>query len=227
MRKRLFEIIEQSETKDSLGRIYNAFMIAVVFISLIPLAFKQHNAFLHAIEIFSFLIFLCDYVLRWITADFRLKQGRYSFAKYPFSFMAVVDLLSILPIIPAVNDGFKLLRVIRVIKIFRYFRSGDILLDVIKKSKEPLMAVSGLSVGYILVSALIMFNAEADSFEHFLDAIYWATISLTTVGYGDIHPVTTVGKLIAMFSAFFGIAIIALPAGIITAGYMNAFNDKK
>ena len=82
-------------------------------------------------------------------------------------------------------------------------------------------------VGYILISALIIFNVEGDSFETFFDAIYWATVSLTTVGYGDIYAVTTAGRIITMISSIFGIAIVALPAGIITAGYMEALNEAK
>lgn len=77
------------------------------------------------------------------------------------------------------------------------------------------------------MSALVIFNVEAESFNTFFDAIYWATVSLTTVGYGDIYPITTAGKIIAMISSFFGIAVVALPAGIITAGYMNALNEEK
>ena len=83
------------------------------------------------------------------------------------------------------------------------------------------MAVCTLALGYIIVSALIVFNVEGDSFETFFEAIYWATVSLTTVGYGDIYPVTTAGRIITMISSIFGIAIVALPAGIITAGYMD------
>ena len=89
------------------------------------------------------------------------------------------------------------------------------------------MAVCTLAIGYIFVSALIIFNVESDSFATFFDAIYWATISLTTVGYGDIYPVTTAGRMITMLSSIFGIAIVALPAGIITAGYMDALSDEK
>ena len=72
-----------------------------------------------------------------------------------------------------------------------------------------------------LSSSLVIFNVEPDSFHTFFDAIYWATISLTTVGYGDIYPITTLGRMITMVSSFMGIAIVALPAGIITAGYMK------
>jgi voltage-gated potassium channel len=78
-----------------------------------------------------------------------------------------------------------------------------------------------LAGGYILVSALIIFNIEPESFGSFFDAVYWATVSLTTVGYGDIYPVSLMGRIITMFSSVFGIAIVALPAGIITAGYMG------
>ncbi len=84
-----------------------------------------------------------------------------------------------------------------------------------------------MAIGYIIISALIIFNIEGDSFETFFDAIYWATVSLTTVGYGDIYPITTAGRIITMISSIFGIAIVALPAGIITAGYMDALNDSK
>ena len=96
-----------------------------------------------------------------------------------------------------------------------------------KNAKDALLAVCTLAIGYIFVSALIIFNVESDSFATFFDAIYWATISLTTVGYGDIYPVTTAGRMITMLSSIFGIAIVALPAGIITAGYMDALSDEK
>lgn len=88
------------------------------------------------------------------------------------------------------------------------------------------MAVGSLAVGYIVVSALIVFNVEPDSFETFFDAIYWATVSLTTVGYGDICPVTVLGRTVAMVSSFFGIAIVALPAGIVTAEYLKSIQPE-
>ena len=102
-----------------------------------------------------------------------------------------------------------------------YSRSFEIIGNVLRSSKDSLVAVCALAGGYILVSALVIFNVEPDSFNSFFDAIYWATVSLTTVGYGDIYPVSTLGRIITMVSSIFGIAIVALPAGIITAGYMN------
>ena len=96
--------------------------------------------------------------------------------------------------------------------------------QVFKTQKKPLITVGILATVYILVSALVIFQVEPDSFETFFDAIYWATVSLTTMGYGDIYPVTAVGRVVTMFSSVFGIAIIALPSGIITAGYMEELN---
>ena len=87
--------------------------------------------------------------------------------------------------------------------------------------------VAVLAVGYILITALIIFNVEPDTYNDFFDAIYWATVSLTTVGYGDIYAVSDVGKVITMVSSLFGIAIVALPAGIITAGYMEEIEQDK
>ena len=90
-----------------------------------------------------------------------------------------------------------------------------------------MIAVGSLTIGYILVSALIVFNVEQESFNSFYEAIYWATVSLTTVGYGDVYPVTAVGRAITMLSSIFGIAVVALPAGIITAGFMSELEEQK
>ena len=84
-----------------------------------------------------------------------------------------------------------------------------------------MIAVCGLAIGYILLSALVVFNVEPETFETFFDAVYWATVSLTTVGYGDIYTVSVIGRVTTMISAILGVAIVALPAGIITAGYMT------
>ena len=147
--------------------------------------------------------------------------------------MAIIDLLSILPSINMINKGFKSLktirlirtfRVLRIFKSFRYSKNIQIILQVGKNSKKALIAVLYLAIGYIFVCALIIFNVEPDSFNTFFDAI---TISLTTVGYGDIYPITTLGRIITMVSSFMGIAIVALPAGIITAGYMKEIESDK
>ena len=178
-------------------------------------------------------IFILDYMARLLTADLKLKKSVSSFFLYPFTPMAIIDLLSILPSLTILADGFKILRVFRLLRTFkvlrafkflRYSKSFVVIMSVYKKQKKILSAVATMAIVYIILSALVIYNVEPESFETFFDAIYWATISLTTVGYGDIYPVTTIGRVVTMVSSMFGIAIIALPSGVITAGYLEEMN---
>ena len=124
---------------------------------------------------------------------------------------------------------FRLVRtfkVFRSFKLFRYSKNIDRLINVLKKQSKSLVAVLSMAIFYVLFTALIMFNIEPDTFNSFFDAIYWAAISLTSVGYGDITPISNVGRLFTMLSAFVGVAIIALPSGIITAGYLDILHDE-
>ena len=237
MRKRIFKIIEKSENGDKLSSVYDIVMMIMIVLSLLPLAFKEEHRIFHMMDKMTVTVFIVDYLLRWMTSDYKYNKKKWTvFVKYPFSMMAIIDLISILPSLTIVNNGFKVLRVVRMIrtlKVFRIFKavryskSFEIIGNVIKNSKSSLIAVCILAVGYIVISALVIFNVEPESFYNFFDAIYWATVSLTTVGYGDIYPVTTMGRVITMISSMFGIAIVALPAGIITAGYMNEIQKEK
>lgn len=235
MRKRIFQVVEVAENNDTLSSIYDVFMMITIVISLVPLMTKSQNAFLGVIDMVTVFIFIVDYLMRLLTADYKLNRRSASFLLYPFTPMAILDLLTILASLSVLNSGFKVLklfrllrtfRVLRVFKAFRYSKNVAIILDVFKKQKEALTVVGVLAVGYIFVTALIIFNVEPDTFPTFFDAIYWATISLTTVGYGDIYAVSNVGKVLTMVSSLLGIAIVALPAGIVTAGYMEAVSKQ-
>lgn len=226
-RKRVYDIIEADDGDDRASAVYDIFMIVVIVASLVPLAFKTEYPAFAVIDKVCAGIFILDYLLRWITADYKFdKHTALSFARYPFSFAALIDLISILPSLTLLNGAFKvarvarLVRVLRVFKAARYSKSIQIIANVFKKAKEPLAAVGSLAVIYVLISALIIINAEPETFGSYFDAVYWATVSLTTMGYGDIYPVTIIGRVITMLSSIFGIAIVALPSGIITAGYM-------
>ncbi|MDE6550497.1 MAG: ion transporter [Clostridia bacterium] len=238
MREKLYKILEVSDGNNLLSTIYDYFMIIVIIISLIPLALKKTYFAFEILEIICLAIFIIDYLCRWLTADYLLKKKNkvVAFIIFPFTFMAIVDMVSILPSITLLNNGFKLLRlfrlfrafrVFRVFKAFRYSKNIRIIINVLKNSKRSLITVGTLAIVYIIISALIVFNVEPDSFNNFFDAIYWATISLTTVGYGDIYPVTICGRVVTMISSVLGIAIVALPAGIITAGYMKEIENVK
>lgn len=236
MRKRIFKIIELAEENDIASEIYDYAMMAAIIFSLVPLAFKESNLLFIVIDKATAALFVLDYVARVFTADLSLKRGKFSFLLYPFTPMAIVDLLAVLPSLFAVSSGLKLFkvfrlarsfRVFRAFKMFRYSKSILIIQKVIHEQKAPLAAVGTLALAYILISALIIFNVEPDTFDTFFDAVYWATISLTTMGYGDIYPVTTAGRFVTMLSSFVGIAIVALPSGIITAGYMAEVDKLK
>ena len=187
------------------------------------------------IEQITVSFFILDYLLRWLTADFRLQKGGWSYVLYPFSGWAIIDMLSILPGLNILGRGFKIfritrmLRILRFLKFIRYTDKLQVLGHVIQKEKRILLSVLGVAVFYVFITALIMFNAEphinpvtgAKTFGDFFDALYWATVTLTTVGYGDMVPVTDIGRFISMLSSIFGVAIIALPSGVITASYLE------
>ena len=240
MRKRIYDIIERSDGDDRLSSIYDFIMMLTIVASIVPLAFKETNTWFLWIDHISVAVFGLDYLLRLCTADYKLGKSVRSFFLYPFTFMAIIDMLSILPSLTILNAGYRLLKLLRLarslralrtlkilrsFKFLRYSRSFDIIINVLKKQRRVFGAVATMSVAYILISALVIFNVEPESFPTFFDAVYWATISLTTVGYGDIYPVSTIGRAVTMVSSVFGIAIIALPSGVITAGYLTEVHD--
>ena len=236
MRKRLFQIIEVGEENDKLSRVYDFFMMATIIISIIPLWFHEDALIFNIIDKITVVIFIIDYIMRLLTADLKLGRGAISFLLYPFSLMALIDLLSILPSLTALKRGFRLFKifrlmrtfkVFRIFKAFRYSKNITMIANVFRKQKDSLVVVCGFAVAYVLISALVIFNAEPETFPTMYDAIYWATISLTTVGYGDVYATSAVGKFITMISAVLGIAIVTLPAGIIIAGYQDELEEIK
>jgi len=234
MREKISEIIDAKNEDNKAGSLYERLMLVFIVLSILPLCFKESNAIFVWIERITVTIFIIDYILRWITADFKYgKKNAVSFLRYPFSIYAIIDLISILPSLNLLNSGFKLFRLFRVGKAFRalrllrYSESFNMILSVMKKEKQPLIAVCVLAGGYTLLSALIMFQVEPESFETFFDAVYWAMVTLTTVGYGDIYPTSDLGRIVSMISSFMGIAIVALPTGIITAGYVTELGKQE
>ena len=202
-------------------------MTVLIIASLLPLCFKEPSPALEAVEYVCVAVFIVDYIARWSTADFKLGKGVASFVIYPFTPMAIIDLLSILPTFLALNPVFRALRVLRLLralrafKLLRYSKSATAIARVFVKQRNSLLIVLALAVAYIFVSALVVFNVEPDTFDDFLDAVYWAVVSLTTVGYGDLYPTSDIGRIMAMISSLMGIAIVALPSGIITAGLLD------
>lgn len=193
MRKRLYDIIEVKEEESLGSTLYDAFMLLTIIASIIPLCFKKQTAYMEIIDQVTVIVFIIDYLLRWSTADYKLKRYKSrAFLYYPFTPMALIDFASILPSLTVLNPGWKLLRLfrlvraLRIFKFARYSRSIRMTVRVLRREKDVLFAV----------------------------------------GYGDIYPVTVFGKLVSMISSIVGIAVVALPAGVITGGYIEAIKHR-
>jgi len=236
MREKIYNIIEVNQSDNLSSRIYDIFMMVTIVISIIPLAFKEQYLIFVLIDKVTAIIYIIDYLLRFITADYRRPDSKTkAFLLYPFTPMAIIDFLAILPTVILLNNSFKLLKIVRLLRSFRIFRvfkviryskSINMIINIFKRQKDILLTVLGIAVLYILISALIILNVEPQSFDNYFEAVYWATVSLTTMGYGDIYPTSTAGRIITMLSSILGIAIIALPASIITAGLMDELNQQ-
>ena len=233
-KRRVYEVIEVSNVGDRSSRAYDVVITTAVIVGLLPMTLKGENLYTRLIELLTGFIFLTDYCVRVYTADFKMGyKSIKAYIAYVLTPLAIMDLLAIIPVITLFIpvSGFirllKLFRFFRVFKLIRYSKTMIVIANVIRKVKSQLLAVLILILIYIFVSAMLVFQMEQEIFDSFLDALYWATISITTIGYGDISPVTPVGRIITMISALVGMAIIALPTGIITAAYMNETNKKK
>lgn len=231
MRSRIFSIIEPSSTSEiKASKIYDIIIIVFIFASLLPLFFKGTNFFFHVLDYMSVVVFMVDYALRWLTADLKLGKGKISFVLYPVTPWAIIDLLSIIPVFGLISPSFVLLRALRIFRIFRVFKglryskNFELIVSVFKNNKRSFLILAIIAGAYTIISALIVFNVEPDTFQDYFDALYWSVTALTTVGYGDLYPITDAGRIVSMISSLLGVAIVALPSGIIAAGFMEALN---
>ena len=232
-KRRIYEVIEVSSIGDASSRAYDVLMTTTVIVGLVPLTLKTDNFYTTVIEIMTAVILFIDYCARVYTADYKMGYKSFkAYIAYIFTPLAIFDLLSIIPVVYLIFPIaslrlLKLFRIFRVLKLIRYSKTMVVIANVVRKVKKQLIAVLILITIYIFVSAMLIFQLEPNLFESFFDALYWATISITTIGYGDIYPTTDIGRFITMISALMGVAVIALPSGMITAAYMNEISKKK
>ena len=241
-REKIYRVVEPRNKHGKASQAYDAVMLVAIALGILPLMFRTQYTIFWYFDLFSSICFIVDYILRWSTADFGSKRSKtMALVVYPFTPMAIIDLLSILPVFNLLGPTFKvfrvsrLLKILRIFKVIRYFEPLEIIMSVIRKQSRILLTVLSLAFFYIFITALIMFNAEEQIdpasgkllFEDFFDAFYWAACTLTTVGYGDFYPISDTGRVISIISSMVGIAIIALPSGIVTAGYMDELKSRK
>ena len=247
-RKRIFEIIEVGTEYDYVSRIYdffNAFCIILNLAVSILYTFdnyrEQYGALLSAVEEVTVALFMIDYILRVWTAKYlypELPQWR-AVRRYVCSFTGLVDLLSFLPqylpfFFPEGAVAFRMLRIVRIFRLFRinaYYDSLSVITDVIVGKKQQLISSVFIILMLMIGSSLCMYSlehkAQPEVFTNAFSGIWWSASTLLTVGYGDIYPITTLGKMFGIFITFLGVGMVAIPTGIISAGFVDQYSRIK
>lgn len=243
-RKRLFEIIEVGNDLDMASRSYdiiNALSIVINLVASILYTFEgireTFGSILMLIEKITVAFFFIDYILRVITAKYLHKGDSEVVAirKYMLSFTGIVDLLSFLPYyLPVFWPGgavaFRMIRIARIFRLFRinaYYDSLNVITEVINGKKQQLLSSVFIILVLMIASSLCMYSLEHEAqpevFTNAFSGIWWATSTLLTVGYGDIYPITVMGKVFGIIISFLGVGMVAIPTGIISAGFVDQY----
>ena len=248
LRKRVFEIIEVGTPEDSPSRIYDFINMLAIVVNLaisILYTFEEfrtpYGTLAVSIEAVTVLFFALDYVLRLATA--KVKHPKESelraLGKYVFSLGGIVDLISFLPyylpiFFPSGAVAFRMFRVARIFRLFRitaYYDSLSVITEVINSKKQQIMSSVFLIAILMIASSLCMYSlenaAQPDVFTNAFSGIWWAVSTLLTVGYGDIYPITTMGKVFSIIVTFLGVGMVAIPTGIISAGFVDQYSRIK
>lgn len=248
-KKRVFEIVQAANPHDIASKVFDISIIFLIVVNVgicvaetFDISVAVQNIFEY-VEMISVIIFTIEYILRLWTADLlHPKYGKIkSRIKYIFSFMAIIDLLAIMPfylpfIFPIDLRALRMLRVTRLLRIFklnRYSSALSTIALVFKKKKNQLISSILIVFLLMLIASVIMYNIESKAqpevFDNALSALWWSVATLTTVGYGDIYPITPMGKVLSAIIALLGIGLVAVPTGIISSGFMETIehNDEE
>ena len=247
-RRRVFEIIEVGTSNDIPSRAYDIASVVIMLINItVTMLYTfdemelNYGKILLWMEAATVAFFAVDYCLRVWTAHFlrpSLSEGR-ALWKYITSVSGLVDLLSFLPyylpvFFPAGTAVFRMFRVVRIFRLFQinaYYDSLNVIVEVLKSKAQQLMSSVFIILVMMIGSSLCMYSVEHEAqpeiFQNAFSGIWWAMSTLLTVGYGDIYPITTLGKLIGIFIAFLGVGIVAIPTGIISAGFVDQYSRLK
>ena len=248
IKRRLYDVLIETEDESLPDRVIAAGLMILILANVVVVMLETvdelevpYRRYFRAFEIFSVVIFSVEYLIRlWIinlNPDFRGPiRGR---LKYVLSPMALIDLASILPFyLPiAVSVDLRMLRILRLFRVFRllkmarYVESLNTLHRVFRAKRAELSITLLMILILLVLASSAMYVAETgaqpDKFPNIPAALWWGVITLTTIGYGDIYPITTVGKIIGGFIAFMGIGLFALPAGILASGFSEEIHRKQ
>jgi len=243
LRRRIYEILEVAEEGDRLSRTFDFLIVGLIALNVLALivatvpALSGHARAFRVFELISVIVFSVEYILRvWSCAEHeeyaRPLKGRLRFAS---TGMMLIDLLAILPfyvalVVPAARlldlrflRAVRLMRIFRLFKLGRYSRAMKVLGRVFRAKKEELgIAVFVVFILLVLASSLMYFaesSTQPEAFPSIPAAMWWGVVALTTVGYGDVVPVTTLGKVLGAIVSLLGIGLFALPAGILASGF--------
>ena len=247
-RRRIMQIIEVGSDLDIQSRVYdfvNAGAIIVNLLVSILYTFSSvrdcYGSWLLLVEKITVVFFAVDYILRLLTAGevYDELTEFHAIRKYIFSFTGIIDLLSFLPyylpvFIPSGTVAFRMVRIVRIFRLFRinaYYDSLNVITEVIAGKKQQLISSVFIIVVLMLASSLSMYSLENEAqpevFKDAFSGIWWAASTLLTVGYGDIYPITDAGKLLGIMITFLGVGMVAIPTGIISAGFVDQYSNIK
>ena len=247
-RAKLFNMVSTGVIDEPINRLYDFISIVALFLNLFA-AFaitfdymeEHYKGLLLAIEAVTTFFFAVDYILRFITAKelYPKETEPRAMLHYATSFTGVIDLLSFLPyylpvFFPAGSAVFRMFRVARILRLFRinsYYDQLNVITEVLYSKKQQLLASVFIILILMLASSLCMYSVEHDAqpnvFQNAFSGIWWATSTLLTVGYGDIYPITIAGKIMGIFISFLGVGMVAIPTGIISAGFVEQYQKLK
>lgn len=247
VKKRAFEIIQIGNQTDVPSLVFDIFIVFVILLNIV-ITFCQtfaqlarYGLLLQTLELITIAIFTVEYILRLWTAQYLYPEAGHGRAKlkFLFSFYGIVDLLTILPyflpfVFPSGAVAFRMFRVVRILRLFRINAKYDafhVITTVLKEKRNQLMYSIFLVLVLVMASSLCMYGLEHEAQpEHFSNAfsgIWWSVSTLLTVGYGDIYPVTVGGQAMAIVIAFLGVGMVAIPTGIISAGFVEYYTSMK
>jgi len=246
-RKRLFEIVEPGQSGDDTSYVFDQLILGLIFlnvfaaiISTVPSIDEIYGSYFYSFEMFSVVVFTVEYLVRiWtcVEAESFSKPflGR---IKYFFTPMAMIDILAVLPFyIVLLGVDLRMLRVLRLFRLLRvakagrYFKAMHMIRNVFRSRKEELIISMLLILMILILSSSVMYYVENDTqpeaFSSIPASMWWAVATLTTVGYGDVYPVTTLGRIMGAIIAVAGVGLFALPAGLLASGFMDEIESKK